>query len=90
MKNVKRILLWLTIAATVAAVIDQLRLPSSQRNWQGEVFGVPYDFRRPTFGRIKSRWWNPDDPRLFTPRAFGVGWDVNLHRLLRLARQAKE
>ena len=89
MKKIKRIVLWLTIAASVAAVIDQLRLPASQRTWQGEVFGVPYDFRPPTLGRIKSRWWNPDDSRLFTPRAFGVGWDINLHRLLQLALKDK-
>ena len=47
----------------------------------GTFLGVPYDWRRPTVARAKSRWWNPDDPRLFTPRAFGVGWDLNLYRL---------
>jgi len=23
---------------------------------------------------------NPDDDRIFIPRAFGVGWDINLYR----------
>jgi len=41
------------------------------------VLGVPYDIRLPTAERIASRWWNPRDPRLFVPRVFGVGWDLN-------------
>jgi hypothetical protein len=48
----------------------------------GKFLGVPYDWRRPTLARIKSRWWNPEDPRLFTPRSFGWGYDINLARLL--------
>lgn len=41
--------------------------------------GVPYDWRRPTKARLRSRWWNPDDPRFFTPKAFGWGYDLNLY-----------
>lgn len=67
-----------------AAVATELRKPASKRTWHGRILGVvPYDFRRPTLERLESRWWNPDDPRLFTPRAIGIGWDVNLARLLR-------
>ena len=47
----------------------------------GKFLGIPHDWRRPTLARIKSRWWNPDDPRLFTPKAFGWGYDINLARL---------
>jgi hypothetical protein len=43
---------------------------------------MPYDWRRPTVRRVKSRWWNPKDPRLFTPKSFGWGWDINFARLL--------
>jgi Family of unknown function (DUF5808) len=49
----------------------------------GKFLGVPYDWRRPTVARVKSRMWNHDDPRLFTPKSFGWGWDVNLARLFR-------
>jgi Family of unknown function (DUF5808) len=49
----------------------------------GRFLWAPYDWRRPTIARVKSRWWNPDEPRLFTPKAFGWGWDINLARLLR-------
>jgi hypothetical protein len=49
----------------------------------GRFLGVPYDWRRPTAARLKSRWWNPDEPRLFTPKTFGWGYDVNLAKLFR-------
>jgi uncharacterized membrane protein len=48
----------------------------------GTVLGVPYDWRRPTVARAKSRLWNPDEPRFFVPRVFGLGWDINFARLL--------
>lgn len=66
-----------------AALFDQLRRPADQRNWQGEVFVVPYDFRLPSVERFKMRWWNPADPRIFTPHVFGVGWSINLYQLQR-------
>lgn len=44
---------------------------------------VPYDFRPPTLDRFRAAWWNPDDPRVFTPRDLGVGWAVNLGGLVR-------
>jgi len=46
----------------------------------GRILGVPYDFRRPSWSKLKSHYWNPDDDRIFIPRAFGVGWDINLYR----------
>jgi hypothetical protein len=51
---------------------------------QGHVAGVPYDFRKPTVARTAARWWNPDDPRLFTPKAYGAGWDINFYWLFHL------
>jgi hypothetical protein len=50
---------------------------------QGRFHGIPYDWRRPTRARIKSRIWNDEDARIFTPRAFGAGWDINVAHLLR-------
>ena len=47
----------------------------------GTFLRVPYDWRRPTLARFKARWWNPRDPRLFTPKSYGWGYDVNLARL---------
>lgn len=48
----------------------------------GRYLGLPYDFRRPTLARFRERLWNPDDRRLLTPKAFGWGYDLNLHELL--------
>jgi hypothetical protein len=55
----------------------------------GTFLGVPYDWRRPTVARYKERMWNPEEPRLIVPRAFGWGYDVNLARLLRVKSKAK-
>ena len=40
---------------------------------------MPYDWRKPTAARLRSRWWNPDDRRIFTPKTFGWGFDFNLY-----------
>jgi hypothetical protein len=61
----------------------------------GKFLGVPYDWRRPTVTRVKSRWWNADDRRIFTPKSFGWGYDLNLFwvvhpmRWLRARRAAR-
>jgi hypothetical protein len=47
----------------------------------GSFLGIPYDWRRPTPERIRSRLWNPDEPKLFVPRVFGWGWTINFARL---------
>ena len=53
---------------------------------QGRLAGMPYDWRRPTAARIKARWWNPGDPRLFTPKAFGWGYALNFYWLVHPVR----
>ncbi|NEW38556.1 hypothetical protein GV794_23720 [Nocardia cyriacigeorgica] len=62
---------------------DDERVPAPQ----GTAAGMPYDWRRPTWARVKARVWNPDDRRLFTPKAFGWGYDLNLHRLVHWRRR---
>jgi hypothetical protein len=47
----------------------------------GKFLGIPYDWRRPTPARLKSSLWNPADPRLFTPKSYGWGFDINLARV---------
>jgi len=37
----------------------------------GKFLKIPYDFRRPTWKRIKERCWNPKDKRIFVPKVFG-------------------
>lgn len=55
---------------------------TEKKKGMGRFLGIPYDWRRPSAARLKSRWWNADDPRLFTPKSWGWGYDVNLYRLL--------
>ena len=52
----------------------------------GKFLGIPYDWRRPTAARVKSRWWNRDDRRIFTPKSWGWGYDVNVAELARRLR----
>ncbi|HEY3550747.1 MAG TPA: DUF5808 domain-containing protein [Gaiellaceae bacterium] len=52
----------------------------------GKFLGVPYDWRRPTAARFRSRWWNRDDRRIVMPRAFGWGYDFNLAEVARRLR----
>jgi hypothetical protein len=90
MKAIKRFAFFAIAAVSAAAVVKELSLAEEERTWHGDVFGVPYDFRIPTFERVKDAMWNPDDPRLFTPRPFGVGWSINLARLLQMIQETSE
>ena len=67
----------LFVAFTVGAAVYAIR--SGQP--EGKFLGVPYDFRVPTLDRIKRRWWNKEDGRIFMPCVFGVGWALNLFQL---------
>jgi Family of unknown function (DUF5808) len=42
---------------------------------------LPFDWRPPTRQRLGQRGWNPEDPRLFTPKTFGWGYGVNFYWL---------
>jgi hypothetical protein len=76
-----------TWGLTVAAIVQELRKPEGQREWNGTVAGiVPYDYRWPTVDRIKARLWDPNGP-LIGPQVFGVGWTVNIGKLVAIARQ---
>jgi hypothetical protein len=83
MDGLRKLIKWTAIALAAMAIVEQLRRPSDERTWEGTVVGfVPYDFRMPTIERARSRWWNPNEPRLFVPQVFGVGWTINVARLV--------
>jgi hypothetical protein len=44
----------------------------------GRFLGMPYDWRLPTWARLKHGIWNPQDQRLYTPKSFGWGYSFNL------------
>ncbi len=70
-----------TVVIAGLAVEQKLSKPRRQRTWRGRVGPVPYDFRRPTLERLRREWWQPDSAELITPRAFGLGWGLNIGRL---------
>jgi hypothetical protein len=81
LRRVRRTIRFAALALVVAAVATELAKPEAERTWQGRVAGVvPYDFRPPTWERIRNAYWNPQSDRLFSDRVFGVGWALNLHR----------
>ncbi|WP_051274533.1 DUF5808 domain-containing protein [Cellulomonas sp. URHD0024] len=85
--NLRRALKLISYALLVAAVVKEVRTPPQDRTWNGVVVGfVPYDLRFPTLERVKERMWNPSSTRLFNPRVFGVGWTLNVGRLVALGR----
>jgi len=43
----------------------------------GELFGVPYNFERPTVGRLLSSYWKPGEGMLVR-KPFGIGYTLNL------------
>ena len=91
LRRLRRLARFTAFGLVVAAVATELAKPESERTWEGTVFGlVPYDFRPPTWQRIRDAYWNPNSDRLFSDRAFGVGWAVNLHRAKTLMESAFE
>ena len=89
LRRVRRLARFAAFGLVVAAVATELTKPETERTWEGRVFGVvPYDFRPPTWQRIRDAYWNPGSDRLFSDRVFGVGWALNLYRAKTLMEQA--
>jgi hypothetical protein len=49
----------------------------SDRPSTGELFGVPYNFERPSLRRLLSSYWQPGEGML-VEKPFGVGYTLNL------------
>ena len=87
-RGVRRAIRVAVVALVVAAVATELSKPEEERTWHGRVLGyVPYDFRPPTWEKIRAAYWNPDSDRLFSDRVFGVGWAVNFYRAKELLKE---
>ena len=72
---------------TAAAVAEQLRRPDNERDWHGAIGGlIPYDFRPPTLERLRETYWAPEVDQLLRPHVFGVGWGLNVGRLVKVYR----
>ncbi len=85
--GLNRLLTLVTISLAVAAIVKELRKPEDERTWNGKVAAVvPYDFRFPTLERAKERLWDPEAEHVVGPRVFGVGWAVNVGRVVAIVR----
>ena len=81
LRGLRRLFRLTAVALVVGAVATELSKPESERTWHGRVIGiVPYDFRPPTWERIRDAYWNPASDSLFSDRVFGVGWAINLYK----------
>ena len=45
------------------------------------VFGIPASLEGLHSREARSRWFEPENPRIFVPRSFGIGWDINMGAL---------
>ena len=84
--KLSRALGWMAAGTAAIALVQEMRKPKPEREWHGKVGFIPYDFRLPTPGRLRQTFWNPDDDRILMPRAFGIGWDLNFGRVVKLIR----
>ena len=81
--GMRRFVMLVGLALLGAAVVQEMRRPALLRTWHGTLLiKVPYDLRPPTLERLVKSVWDPGNPRLFTDRPFGIGWSINLARLL--------
>ncbi|MFN8532143.1 MAG: hypothetical protein U0556_01175 [Dehalococcoidia bacterium] len=85
--NLNRIVIVIALVVTGAAIVQELLKPADQRLWHGKALGVvPYDFRPPTFERLRRAFWDTNNPNILTPHAVGVGWSVNIPALVSTLR----
>ena len=72
------------------AIITELRKPEEERAWHGKLAGVvPYELRPPTLDRVRETYWSSDDEQVFKPPVWGVGWAVNVGRVVELIRRKR-
>ena len=57
-------------------------MAEQQEQEQQTFLGVPVNWEW-NVGKMMRNYWNPDDERIFPPKVFGIGWDLNGHALMR-------
>ena len=57
-------------------------MEQQQEQQQQTFFGMPMSWEWDV-QKILRNYWNPDDDRVFAPKVFGIGWDLNGHALMR-------
>jgi hypothetical protein len=91
LRGIRRLARLTAVALVVGAVATELAKPEDERTWHGRVLGVvPYDFRVPSWDKIRDAYWNPSSDSLLSDRVFGVGWAINLYRAKQLLQAGFE
>lgn len=54
---------------------------------KGTFLGIPYDWTTPTVARVRRELWNPEDPHVLVPKAFGWGYGINFAAVVRRVRR---
>jgi hypothetical protein len=49
----------------------------AEKPQQGKILGIPYNFDRPSIGRMLSAYWQPGEGML-VEKPFGIGYTLNL------------
>ena len=49
----------------------------ADKSESGTLFGIPYNFERPSIGRLLSAHWQPDRG-MIVEKPFGIGYTLNL------------
>ena len=49
----------------------------ANRSESGEILGIPYNFKRPSLGRMVKSYWQPGEGML-VEKPFGIGFTLNL------------
>jgi hypothetical protein len=44
---------------------------------QGDILGIPFNFERPSIGRLVSALWQPGE-KMLVEKPFGIGYTLNL------------
>ena len=62
--------------------MNENQQPRRQQQQPQTFFGMPMSWEWDPRKMVRN-YWNPDDERVFPPKVFGIGWDLNGHALLR-------
>ncbi|MFF0776547.1 DUF5808 domain-containing protein [Nonomuraea wenchangensis] len=68
-------------AEYAAHLQDALAGDSASQEARWRILGLPVETRGPVSAEVRSRTWDPANPRLVVPRLFGLGWTLNLGAL---------
>ncbi|MDL5350792.1 DUF5808 domain-containing protein [Microbacterium sp. zg-YB36] len=65
-------------AAYAHELTDALADDTATAGPRWRLLGLPVELRGPMSAEVRSRTWDPANPKLFVPRLLGIGWTLNL------------